>query len=525
LLVQPPANSFDDLIEMRNQRSAGILLHITSLPGPYGIGDFGPAAFEFVDYLAKACQSVWQILPLCPTTFGNSPYSSYSAFAGNCNLISPVELVNEGWLEQSDLDAVVAEYGQGLDEPGDQAKFDQAAVLKNRMLEIAFRNFIGRSHQVEQFDEFGKQQAWWLNDFSSYEALREQLNENDWTRWPEHYRQATMPENLQEAMGTAISFSKFKQYLFDQQWRKLKSYANQKGIRICGDMPIFVAHDSSDVWANQSQFLLDSQGRPTVVAGVPPDYFSETGQLWGNPLYDWPAMSENGFRWWVDRFRRALEQFDLLRVDHFRGFSAYWEIPAGAETAVDGNWKMGPREMPFIAAEKALGQLPIWAEDLGEIDQPVHDLRDRLNFPSMRVMQFGFDNEPDDMHRHTTYAENCIGYTGTHDNDTLMGWFGSRREGVSEETTDVLAKYLDGDVDVNFQIIKLLYESPARSAIVPLQDVMGLGTEARMNVPGTASGNWGWRYQSADLSAAAAEKLQVLVIATGRLQSLVMQSA
>jgi 4-alpha-glucanotransferase len=506
---------------MRYQRSAGILLHISSLPGPYGIGDFGPAAFEFVDYLHRASQSVWQILPLCPTTLGNSPYSSYSAFAGNSRLISPAELVDDSWVSQAELDQLMANHGQGLSESQEQAKFDQAAELKDDLLGIAFNNFISNSLQLEQFDEFCQQQAWWLTDFANFEALREQLGENDWTKWPDHYRSGTLPENLQEAIGTAISFSKFKQYLFDRQWRKLKSYANQKGIKICGDMPIFVAHDSADVWAHQDQFLLDSNGQPTVVAGVPPDYFSETGQLWGNPLYDWPAMSENGFSWWVDRFKRALGQFDLLRVDHFRGFAAYWEIPADAETAVDGRWAKGPREMPFIAAEQALGDLPIWAEDLGEIDQSVHDLRDRLNFPSMRVMQFGFENEADDMHRHTTYSQNCIGYTGTHDNDTLIGWFNSRRNGVNEDAVDVLAGYLNGDSDINFQIIKLLYESPAKTAIVPLQDVLGRGTEARMNVPGTAEGNWGWRFQPEDLSSATAEKLQVLVLETGRLQSLV----
>lgn len=513
-------NSLVDEIAMRYQRSTGILLHITSLPSAYGIGDLGPHAHAFVDYLVQCGQSVWQILPLCPTTLGDSPYSSYSAFAGNCSLISPDELVADGWLSQGDLDRLVAEQGAGLHAATDQANFGQANRLKSALLDCAFQNFLISSQRIDEFDSFCQQQAWWLVDFASFEALREQLQENDWTKWPEHYREGVLPENLQEAIGTAVSFSKFKQFLFERQWRKLKGYANQKGIRICGDMPIFVAHDSSDVWANQSQFLLDDRGQPTVVAGVPPDYFSETGQLWGNPLYDWQAMSEDGFAWWVARFRRALEQFDLLRVDHFRGFAAYWEVPAGAETAIDGRWEKGPRELPFIAAEKALGELPIWAEDLGEIDQPVHDLRDRLNFPTMRVMQFGFDNPSDDMHRHTTYTENCIGYTGTHDNDTLMGWYSTRRDNIDAGVPDVLAQYLSGDDDVNFQVIKLLYESPARTVIVPLQDVLGLGTKARMNVPGTASGNWGWRFQQKDLSAKAAENLQALVLATGRFQSL-----
>ena len=316
-----------------------------------------------------------------------------------------------------------------------------------------------------------------------------------------------------------IEFSKFKQFLFEIQWNDLKNYANQNCVSICGDMPIFVAHESADVWANQSQFLLDDNGNPTFVAGVPPDYFSETGQLWGNPLYDWPVMEADGYRWWNARFRRALSQYDLLRVDHFRGFDQYWKIPADAETATEGCWEPGPGAKPFLAASAELGPLPIWAEDLGDIDQGVHDLRDQLHFPTMRVLQFGYSGEHDDFHRHTTFPQRCIGYTGTHDNDTLVSWLETRSSEIAQsDASDVLAQFLDPNIDepIHFQLINLLYRSNAAVAIVPLQDALGLGGEARMNLPGTANGNWEWRVQAGATTADLAKQLRIMTIVSER---------
>ena len=309
-------------------------------------------------------------------------------------------------------------------------------------------------------------------------------------------------------------FSKFKQFIFETQWLDLKSYANQNGISICGDLPIFVAFESADVWANQEQFQLGIDGKPDFVAGVPPDYFSETGQLWGNPLYDWEKMEADQFSWWTDRFRRTLQQFDLCRVDHFRGFDRYWSIPVDAETAAYGSWQAGPGSKPFRAAEQELGHLPIWAEDLGDIDQGVHDLRDELGFPPMRVLQFGYFNREDNFHRHDSMPTHCVAYTGTHDNDTLMGWLATHKD--SGEGFDVLTEALASDSPMNFQIIGLLYHSSANHAIVPLQDVLGLGNEARMNVPGKAKGNWGWRVTPKALTAEISQQLQTLVVDSGR---------
>ena len=372
--------------------------------------------------------------------------------------------------------------------------------------------------ESDAFTSFIQQQSWWLSDFAPYEALRDHFGTGDWTQWPVECRNpATVPASLLVELDQAIAFAEYKQFLFDLQWSRLKAAAAGQGVSICGDMPIFVALESADVWSNQNQFLLDAEGRPTVVAGVPPDYFSETGQLWGNPLYDWQAMQDDAYGWWTKRFRRALEQFDLLRVDHFRGFEKYWEVPAGAETAASGSWQTGPGDQVFLAARRVLGELPIWAEDLGDIDQPVHDLRDGLGFPTMRVMQFGFDTVDDDFHRHTTYPQHCIGYTGTHDNDTLMGWCQTRaatRNGSTDE--DVLMTFLQPGEPVYFQMIDLLYNSAAAVAIVPVQDALGLAGEARMNVPGEAEGNWDWRVDESQLTAEVAEALRQKVEASGR---------
>ena len=504
---------------MQLTRSAGMLLHVTSLPGKFGIGDLGPAAYRFVDFLESAGQSVWQILPLCPPTAANSPYSSYSVFAGNTLLISPEMLVESGLLSDDALRSLAEEFQiQVPAERASKVDYESVESFNRRMLTESFQRVGGGVLESEDFKRYCRQQAWWLSDFAQYEALREHFGTGDWTKWPaECQHPSTVPASLLVELDQAIAFAEYKQFVFDLQWIQLKAHADRKGIKICGDMPIFVAFESADVWANQNQFLLDAKGRPKVVAGVPPDYFSETGQLWGNPLYDWDAMQEDAFGWWVKRFRRALEQFDLLRVDHFRGFADYWEVPADAETAASGSWKKGPGDQVFLAARRALGELPIWAEDLGDIDQPVHDLRDSLGFPTMRVMQFGFDSHHDDFHRHTTFPEHCIGYTGTHDNNTLMGWYASRTVGQNENADqDVLASFLQPDQPIHQQMIDLLYHSVSSVAIVPIQDALGLGEEARMNVPGQAEGNWDWRVTEAQLTAEVAKTLREKVEASGR---------
>ena len=495
---------------MQLTRSAGMLLHVTSLPGKYGIGDFGPAAYRFVNFLEAAGQSVWQILPLCPPSAANSPYSSYSAFAGNTLLISAEVLVETGWLANETLESLAAEFPTVSSSEPSKVDYGTVDQFNRRVLTASFEQSRELALESEAFKSFTQQESWWLSEFVLYEAMREHFETGDWTKWPTECRNpSTVPASLLVELDQGIAFAEYKQFLFDQQWSQLKAQANRQGVSICGDMPIFVALESADVWANQSQFLLDADGCPTVVAGVPPDYFSETGQLWGNPLYDWQAMQEDAYGWWVKRFRRALEQFDLLRVDHFRGFAGYWEVPATAETAVSGSWKTGPGDQVFLAAQRVLGELPIWAEDLGDIDQPVHDLRDSLDFPTMRVMQFGFESSHDDFHRHTTYPEHCIGYTGTHDNDTLMGWYQTRSTSQNEDSgDDVLMTFLQSEQPAYWQIIDLLYYSDAAVAIVPVQDALGLGGEARMNVPGEAEGNWDWRVIESQLTGEIAQALR-----------------
>lgn len=504
---------------MTNSRAAGILLHITSLPSRFGVGDLGSSAYEFVDLLSIAGQSIWQVLPLCPSAKENSPYSSYSAFAGNMLLISPESLAKSCWISDSSYENWTREYESSAGENLGEVDFEKVTQFKRRLLRIAFDESLETLDRSTEFTQFCDDHAWWLDDFAKFEALKEITNEGDWTAWPPEYR---VPGKFDESkipqLSGEIRFAKFKQFLFETQWLALKSYANGKGISFCGDLPIFVALASADVWANQEQFQLDTDGNPEFVAGVPPDYFSETGQLWGNPLYDWSTMEADNFGWWTDRFRRTLEQFDLFRVDHFRGFDRYWSIPADAESAVEGSWTVGPRGKPFRAAETVLGELPIWAEDLGDIDQGVHDLRDELGFPPMRVLQFGYSDRDDNFHRHDSMPTHCVAYTGTHDNDTLMGWFDERDQPDSGNDSDVLAEFLTGDQSIHFQIIGLLYHSSANHAIVPLQDVLGLGNEARMNVPGKANGNWGWRAEPRAFTPEIAQQLQAMVEASGRIK-------
>lgn len=478
---------------MHFPRNSGILLHITSLPGELGIGDLGSSSRAFVDFLSQAKQKIWQILPLCPPAQGNSPYSSYSAFAGNPLMISLQDMANDGWISADQVAAV----SDSIAEPdGEQVDFTAVEKLKYPVFEKSFADSEQQLYRSDEFQKFCQENDYWLDDFALFEALSAEFGTNDWSQWPRplaRHDQHAMRE-FASAKSDRILFSKFLQFVFESQWQRLKNYAHQHDVQMYGDLPIFVAYESADVWANQDLFHLDDEGNPTLVAGVPPDYFSPTGQRWGNPLYRWEAMEAEDYQWWVARFRRMLDQFSIIRVDHFRGFEAYWEIPAEAPDAVSGKWKTGPGEKPFEAARKALGELPIVAEDLGLITEEVHQLRERLDFPTMRVMQFGFASPEDNFHRPDQYPEHCVAYTGTHDNDTIIGWYLERQvEFESSETVDVLAPQLDSSQPVHLQLIEMVMNSKANTAIFPMQDFLGLDNESRMNVPATVEGNWQWK--------------------------------
>ena len=519
---------------MNLPRSSGVLLHITSLPAPYGLGDLGPSAYRFVDQLNQAGQSWWQVLPLVPTTVGNSPYTSYSAFAGNPLLISPEQLVDDELLAPLDL------AGSQLDP--ERADFAGAARLRSAWLRMATEKLPQRPAIWREWELFRWQQRHWLPDYSLYTALARAHQHRGWNSWePElvHRDQAAL-QRSRESLAADIEHLEREQFLFWRQWRSLKQYASRQGIRILGDIPIFVSHESADVWQNQSEFLLDDARRPRVVAGVPPDYFSETGQLWGNPLYDWSAMAATDYAWWVARLRHAWELFDWVRLDHFRGFEAYWEVPADAPNAIPGHWVKGPGLPFFQAVERQLGQLPLVAEDLGLITPEVIALRDELALPGMRVYQFGFDDDYlGKYHRPPAYPVNCVAYTGTHDNNTLRGWFAEpkqaeRRRRVLAELGDHLAQDSQAwpaesgaaDPELGHQqltelvwrVMAAVSESAATTVIFPLQDILGLGTEARMNVPGVGDGNWGWRYREQWLTDDLLRRLGELTARTGRIR-------
>lgn len=501
-------------------RASGILLHVTSLPSEYGIGDMGPGAYRFVDFLVEAGQQIWQILPLSPTIQCNSPYSSYSAFAGNPLMISPARLVEDSFLMASDLN----ELGQLASQS--QVDFEGATRLKNAMLSKAFERFRHSQNcaEIDDFEAFCTTQQWWLNDFALFASLIRHYGNDHWVTWDRGLVQRH-PDALahwRKALEREIEQQQFIQYLFFLQWQKLKDYANARGIRLFGDMPIFVSHGSADVWANQSLFSLDEHGQRTVVAGVPPDYFSETGQLWGNPLYRWDRLAETDYRWWVQRIRTAFQSFDMLRIDHFRGFEAYWEVLANAPNAIEGRWVKGPGAKLFEAVRRHLGDVAIVAEDLGLITEEVHQLRDEFEFPGMRVLQFGFDSANDTFHRPEFYPSNSVAYTGTHDNDTIIGWYRARQDAKSQSNhRDLLDQYLSADTEesmVHLQLINMIMGSASHTAIIPMQDALGLGNEARMNVPGLAQGNWGWRLQAEQLNSHVSQSLRTLCEHSGRLQ-------
>ncbi len=472
---------------VRAPRAAGVLLHVTSLPGPLGIGDLGPAARRFVDFLAAARQGLWQILPLGPTGFGDSPYQCFSAFAGNPLLISPELLVEEGLLDAGDLRGAPS---------GDATRVDFAALIpwKRALLARAARRFAAEAGQggaAREYERFCSEHAW-LEDFALFMALKEAHRGAPWSAWGRDIarRAPGALERWRARLAAASHEQRFSQFVFHRQWRALRRHAAQRAVRLIGDLPIFVAHDSADVWANRELFSLDERGRPTVVAGVPPDYFSATGQLWGNPLYRWDVLAGRGYDWWIERLRGALELVDVVRIDHFIGFTRYWEVPGTAQDATQGRWVPGPGAALCRALREALGGLPIIAEDLGEVTPEVEALRDAFELPGMRVLQFAFGGDADNPFLPHNYPARCVAYTGTHDNDTALGWFAA----APAEERSFAQRYLarSGE-DFAYDAIRAVMSSVAERAIVPVQDVLALGSEARMNRPGVADGNWAWR--------------------------------
>ncbi len=528
---------------MAFERSSGILVHPTSFPSRFGIGDLGKDAFEFIDFLSKGKQKLWQVLPLGPTSFGDSPYQCFSAFAGNPLLISPDKLIVDGLLDESDVAEVPA---------FDDTKLDYGPVInyKSQLFRKAYQNFkkTGTAAQKAKFEEFCEVNKIWLNDYTLFVSLKDYyirvrtasgmdeafedfaaanqkyLNEKSvkdyyfgavWSTWEEGIA-LRRPEAIKEwtaRLADDIEYYKFLQFEFYTEWRALKTYANDKNIQVIGDIPIFVAYDSADVWGNPGLFYLDEKGYPTVVAGVPPDYFSATGQLWGNPLYNWEIHKNTNYAWWVERIKGILELVDIVRIDHFRGFEAYWSIPFGEETAIQGVWEKGPDKDLFIAIETALGKLPIIAEDLGLITEGVIELRDAFDFPGMKILQFAFDSSEENNYIPHNFIPNTVVYTGTHDNDTTVGWY----EKASEADQAYCKQYMNtSGEEIWWDFIRLAFASVSDIAIVPMQDVMGLDSESRMNTPGVASGNWQWRYTKDQLCPEYATRLAALSTVYGR---------
>ena len=491
-------------------RSCGILLHPTSLPGRFGIGDLGESAYRFLDFLVETGQRLWQVLPLGPTGYGDSPYQAFSAFAGNPLLISPEELLREGALPADALDEVPRF-------PDDRADYRAGIRFKTALLRRSFEHF--RKHasraQQQEFASFCDAEGSWLDDYALFMALKAHHKGAAWNTWEPDIA-ARQPEALAQwrhRLADEIAFQQYLQYQFFRQWCAVKRYANRRGIQIIGDVPIFVAYDSADVWIHPELFYLDESGNPTVVAGVPPDYFSPTGQLWGNPLYRWDVLARDDYAWWIQRLRATLRLVDIVRLDHFRGFEAYWEVPATEETAVHGRWVKGPGARFFYAVRRALGETPIIAEDLGVITPEVEALRRRFGFPGMKVLQFAFATDASNEYLPHNYERNCVVYTGTHDNDTTVGWFCS----LPEEERAFCLKYLGSDGrEIHWDLIRLAMMSVADTVIVPLQDVLGLGSEARMNYPGRLGGNWAWRYTEGALTEEVCERLAELTETYGR---------
>ncbi|RKX85449.1 MAG: 4-alpha-glucanotransferase [Spirochaetes bacterium] len=496
-------------------RACGVLLHPTALPGPYGIGTLGAQAFSFIRWLKDAGNSYWQICPLTPTGYGDSPYQGFSAFAGNQNLIDLVELTKTGFLEESDLTSL-------NDLPESYVDFGSLIPGKTEVLHKAWQNYSSDKHP-EEFDEkfrkFREDSASWLDDFCLFMVIKTLNNGRPWDEWenPLRFREPEALNKIRVESSDEIAYHSFVQYLFHRQWVRLKKQANLNGISIIGDLPIFVAYDSSDCWANPDLFQLDENLKPTHIAGVPPDYFSATGQLWGNPLYNWDKMEENGFTWWISILKNKLEQYDALRIDHFRGFAAYWSVPYGEQTAVNGKWIPAPGRRLFKRVREVLGELPIIAEDLGVITDDVVELINEFGLPGMKVLQFAFDSSEENDYLPHNYDKNCLVYTGTHDNDTTAGWYSS----VDKHDRTYALSYMnlpsDADAkEVTSAMIRTAFAAVSNLAIIPLQDILGLGSEARFNTPGTLGGNWCWRIKENSLTPEKASELRKLSDIYGR---------
>ena len=488
------------------ERSSGILFHPTSLPGKYGIGTLGKEAYAFIDFLKKSRQKLWQIFPLGPTGYGDSPYQSFSSFAGNPYLIDFDLLIEAHLLSEEDLRDVFF---------GDNEEYiDYGAIYNQKypLLRKAYENFKSSdNHEMrENLEHFKRENASWLNDYSLYISLKNHFNGLPWNEWAHDIknREHGAMEHYKNELADDIEYHNFIQFLFFKQWGDVKRYANENGIKIIGDIPIFVAADSSDAWANPEIFLFDEERKPVKVAGVPPDYFSATGQLWGNPLYNWQKLKETNYSWWVERVRANLSTCDIIRIDHFRGFEAYWAVPYGDDTAINGQWEPGPGIDLFNAIKSQLGELPIIAEDLGLMTQGVIDLREATGFPGMKILGFAFDSGEENDYLPHTYTKNCVVYTGTHDNDTLIGWF----QKAKEEDRQFARDYLNSrsDDEIHWDAIRGAWSSVANMAISPVQDFLGLGSEARINTPGVAAGNWQWRLRHEVLTDEMAERIAKL---------------
>ncbi len=502
-------------MEVKFPRASGVLLHPTSLPGPFCIGDLGDEAYRFVDFLTSAGQTYWQVLPLNPTGYADSPYQTFSAFAGNPLLISPQRLVEIGHLARADLENVPAS-------PVEQVDFGAVIQYKTALLDRAFARFreLGDSAQHLAFERFCAEQSAWLDDFALFMALKTANDMRPWYEWEPDLinRRPSALARARKALASTIESHQYRQWQLFEQWLALKRAANERGIRLIGDIPIFVSLDSAEVWANPRLFCLDANLSPSVVSGVPPDYFSATGQLWGHPLYRWDVMAEEGYAWWIARFRAAFVLADVIRVDHFRGFYNYWEVPAGEETAINGRWVQGPGADLFHAVTEALGDLAIIAEDLGEIDEEaragITALQTEFRYPGMKVLQFAFGTGPYHPFLPHNFIRDCVAYTGTHDNDTVVGWY----QAAPEHVRDHVRRYLacDGS-DIAWDLIRLAWASVAHTSITTAQDLLSLGSAARMNTPGTCGApNWCWRLSAGALGDRVAERLLELTTLYGR---------
>jgi len=494
---------------MQFDRASGALLHLTSLPSEYGIGDFGGEAYNFIDFLKRTNQKLWQILPLNPPASGGSPYNCFSAFAGNTLLISVDKLIEDGLLKVEEV-TNVPNFAET------KVEFSKVIKFKNELFLKAFNRF-GKLAEGDDYAKFKKENEYWLPDFCLYMALKEHFDKKVWNRWDKDiaFREKQAIEKYQSKLADKIRYQEFLQYIFSKQWRELKNYANHNGIKIIGDLPIFVAHDSSDVWVHPELFDLDDKGNSRKVAGVPPDYFSKTGQLWGNPHFNWKRMQKDNFLWWRKRFEKLFQQVDITRIDHFRGFEAYWEIDASEKTAEKGRWVKAPGYELFSAVKQLLGDLPIIVEDLGFITPEVNKMKKSFRFPGMKILQFYFGEKTSLKSRPEDCEKHCVLYTGTHDNDTLLAWYKGLRQSKNIRVLKMLEKYYGinsgmSEEKVCWTLIEAIYKSKANFVIIPLQDILCLGNEARMNYPGTVSGNWLWRYRKGDITEEMEERLAIL---------------